>query len=164
VDVLVLRLSRLAGVVTVALFFTLVALGNLTDPGGNWPFVQHVLAMDTTFGDSRLMWRAITEPWLQRLAFGLIILCQVATAVLLWIGVVRLGRTLRADRPTHLAARSWAITGLTLGLLLYGLGFIVIGGEWFAMWQSQTWNGQDKAAIFVLLIGLTLLHLTGPES
>ena len=31
------------------------------------------------------------------------------------------------------------------------------------MWQSQTWNGQRAAAIFLLLIGLALLHLCGPE-
>lgn len=31
------------------------------------------------------------------------------------------------------------------------------------MWQSQTWNGQRAAAIFLLVIGVALLHLTGGE-
>jgi predicted small integral membrane protein len=160
----ILRLSRIAMVATVALFFTLVAFGNITDPGGNWPFVLHVMSMDTTFGDPALTWRAITDPTLQRMAFGAIILCQSATALLLWAGVIRLLRALSAEPAVFLAARGWAIAGLTLGLLLYALGFLVIAGEWFAMWQSTTWNGQAKAGIFVLLIGLTLLHLTGPEA
>ena len=51
-----------------ALLLALIALNNLTDPGSNWPFVQHVLAMDTTFRSPRLMWRAITDPTLQGIA------------------------------------------------------------------------------------------------
>lgn len=43
-----LRLSRVALVVAVALFFTLVAFGNITDYGANWQFVRHVMSMDTT--------------------------------------------------------------------------------------------------------------------
>ena len=43
-------------------------------------------------------------------------------------------------------------------------GFLAVAGEWFAMWQSHTWNGQATAGIFVLLIGVALLHLCGPEA
>jgi predicted small integral membrane protein len=25
---------------------------------------------------------------------------------------------------------------------------MVVGGEWFAMWQSKTWNGQEAAFRF----------------
>ena len=57
----------------VALFFTLVAIGNLTDYGSNFAFVQHVLAMDTTFRSPALMWRAIDVSWAHHLAYGLII-------------------------------------------------------------------------------------------
>lgn len=49
------------------------------------------------------------------------------------------------------------------GRLPYGVGFLAIGGEWFAMWQSPVWNGQAKAANFILFIGLALLHLCGPD-
>jgi predicted small integral membrane protein len=31
------------------------------------------------------------------------------------------------------------------------------------MWQSSTWNGQKSAHIFLTLIGLALLHLSGRE-
>jgi predicted small integral membrane protein len=41
------------------------------------------------------------------------------------------------------------------------LGFEVIGGEWFAMWQSPTWNGLAAAERIVsfLVLALILLHL-----
>ena len=51
-----------------------------------------------------------------------------------------------------------------MGLLLYGFGFIVVGGEWFAMWQSRDWNGVPGASRFIELIGLTLLIVMMPEA
>ncbi|BBK33486.1 putative small integral membrane protein [Stella humosa] len=158
-----IRFSRIALVATVALFFALVALGNITDYGSNFAFVQHVLAMDTTFKSPALMWRAIANPTLHHAAYILIIAWQVATAALLWLGVARLWQARTAPRRQFQAARGAAILGLTAGFLLYAGGFIAVGGEWFAMWQSQTWNGQRAAAIFLLVIGVALLHLTGGE-
>ena len=32
-----------------------------------------------------------------------------------------------------------------MGHLLYIVGFLVVAGEWFAMWQSKIWNGQATA-------------------
>src|SRR3954469_14996499 len=86
----IIRLSKTALVVAVALFFTLVAFGNLTDYGSNWQFVHHVLAMDTIFPDSTLRWRAITNPILQALAYWMIVAWEILTVVVLWIGTVRL--------------------------------------------------------------------------
>lgn len=71
----------------------------------------------------------------------------------------RLLRALDAPPFEFAEARTVAIVGLTMGRLLKPVGFLVIAGEWFAMWQSQTWNGQRAAGI----IGLALLHLCGPE-
>lgn len=42
-------------------------------------------------------------------------------------------------------------------LLLFGAGFMAIGGEWFAMWQSKSWNGLDAAARNVVLAGVALV-------
>ena len=53
---------------------------------------------------------------------------------------------------------------LTAGVLLYGVGFLTVGGEWFAMWQSVSWNGQNNAHIFFMLGAVALLHLSGPEA
>ena len=43
------RLAKVAMTLSLAAFALLVAFTNVTDYGGNWPFVQHVLSMDTTF-------------------------------------------------------------------------------------------------------------------
>lgn len=49
--------------------------------------------------------------------------------------------------------------GLLAGIFLYGLGFMVIASEWFVMWQSTTWNAQNKAGIFLMVLCLFLLIL-----
>ena len=46
-----------------------------------------------------------------------------------------------------------------LAFLLYFLGFMAIGGEWFCSWQSAIWNGQGKAAMFVGCIMSVLVVL-----
>ncbi|WP_029007912.1 DUF2165 family protein [Azospirillum halopraeferens] len=157
------RLSRIAVLAGVALFFTLVALGNITDYGSNFAFVQHVLTMDTTFRSPALMWRAIGSPALHHAAYLAIIAWQVLTAVLCWWGALRLWRVRRLEASIVEHAKRTGIAGLTAGFLLYAVGFIAIGGEWFAMWQSDTWNGQDTAAIFLTMVGIALLHLCGAE-
>ena len=86
---------------------------------------------------------------LQAAGYWLIIATEIVTAALLWIGALAL-LSPRA-RPTV------AVLGLTLGFLLYAVGFVSVGGEWFAMWQSQIWNGEQKAFDFLVMIGAVLI-------
>ncbi|MET9800403.1 DUF2165 domain-containing protein [Streptomyces sp. NPDC006368] len=146
---------------TVALYMALVAFGNITDFGTNQQFVQHVLAMDTTFKDPQLMWRAITSPALQNAAYVAIIVWEVLTASLLALATFLWAAGLRHE--TYDRARRASTLGLVMMLLLFGLGFIGIGGEWFAMWQSSDWNGLDAASRNVALAAFVLIviHLPG---
>ena len=160
-SMVVVRACKVALVAALALFFTCVAFGNITDYDSNWQFVQHVLSMDTTFPNSKLHWRAVTDSDLQQAAYWLIIGTQAATAVLLWLGTLSLFASIR--RAEFARARALAVAGLTVGLLLYMVGFVTIGGKWFAMSQSATWNGQQKAFEFIAMIGAVLLVLLLPE-
>ncbi|MEG3627301.1 DUF2165 domain-containing protein [Streptomyces poriticola] len=136
---------------TVALYMALVAFGNITDFGTNQQFVRHVLAMDTTFRDEDLMWRAITTGWVQDTAYVAIIVWETVAALLLvyatWLWA----------RRHHARARRLSTYGLVMVMLLFGAGFVAIGGEWFAMWQSEDWNGLDSATRVFLLSGVVLL-------
>src|SRR5882757_8511827 len=140
---------------TVALYITLVAFGNITDFGTNQQFVRHVLAMDTTFKDDDLMWRAITSHALQDAAYVAIIAWETIAALVLIAG------TYLWARRDDTRARSVSTLGLLMLLLLFGAGFIGIGGEWFSMWQSGDWNGLDAAMRVFLLSGVVLvvIHL-----
>ncbi|MCC9307250.1 DUF2165 domain-containing protein [Kitasatospora sp. RB6PN24] len=147
---------------TVALYLLLVVFGNITDFGTNQQFVHHVLAMDTTFRDRHLMWRAITSPALQDTAYVAIIVWEAATALVLTVATVHWIPALRR-RGGYARARRAATLGLVMMLLLFGAGFIAIGGEWFAMWQSKAWNGLDAAGRNITLAGIALLVVQLPS-
>ncbi|MGW3119759.1 DUF2165 domain-containing protein [Streptomyces sp. NPDC001107] len=136
---------------SVALYIALVAFGNITDFGTNQAFVQHVLAMDTTFKDDDLMWRAITSKGLQNTAYVAIIIWETLAALVLIYG------TWLWTRRDYARARSISTYGLLMLLLLFGAGFIAIGGEWFSMWQSKTWNGLEAATRVIVFTGVALL-------
>ncbi|MBN8726295.1 MAG: DUF2165 domain-containing protein [Xanthomonadales bacterium] len=153
------RLSKIAVVAAIALWLGLVAFGNITDYGSNWPFVQHVLAMDTVFPDARIRWRAISAPWLQHAAYLAIILAESLAAILCGIGAVRMWRARRASAAAFHHAKAPAVLGLTLGVLLWLGAFMAIGGEWFGMWMSADWNATASAFRFVVVLMLALLYL-----
>ncbi|MEV6763668.1 DUF2165 domain-containing protein [Streptomyces sp. NPDC051105] len=146
-------LSLAAAVLTgsVALYIALVAFGNITDFGTNQAFVQHVLAMDTTFKDDDLMWRAVTDKGLENAAYVAIIVWETLAALVLIAG------TWLWARRDNVRARRVSTYGLLMLVLLFGAGFIGIGGEWFSMWQSKTWNGLDAATRVLVLTGLALI-------
>src|SRR5689334_11124456 len=132
---LVLRLSKLVMVAGLALFALLVALDNVTDYGSNEAFVRHVLAMDTTFAENALRWRAVTDPGLQTAAYWLIIAAEALTGALFAAGTIAMAARLRAPRDEWRAALGWVAAGAALAFALWFVGFMVVGGEWFLMWQ-----------------------------
>lgn len=156
---LTIRLSKIAMVAAIALFATLTAFGNITDYGTNLAFVRHVLDMDTIFPDSTIRYRAVTSPALHTLAYNLIIAAEALTALLCWIGCFTLLRRLRSDAASFNRAKGMAVAGLTVGFLLWQVGFMSIGGEWFGMWMSSQWNGIESAFRFFVTILLVLVYL-----
>ncbi|CAL9310714.1 DUF2165 domain-containing protein [Streptomyces sp. SudanB52_2052] len=155
-----LSLAALLLTATIALYMALVAFGNITDFGTNQQFVRHVLAMDTTFKDEDLMWRAITNQGLQDAAYVAIIVWETVAAL-----VLIYGSWLWARRDAA-RARRMSTYGLLMVMLLFGAGFIAIGGEWFSMWQSKSWNGLDAATRIFLFSGVVLIvnQLSAPRS
>lgn len=156
---MMVRLSRILLLAAIALWLSLVAFGNLTDYGSNWPFVQHVLAMDTIFPGADIHYRAITSPWLQRAAYALIIAMETLAALVCWMGVWRLWRSRAASGAVFHRAKRAGVLGLTLGVMLWLGGFIAIGGEWFGMWMSSQWNGIESAFRFVVVLLAALVLL-----
>jgi predicted small integral membrane protein len=55
------------------------------------------------------------------------------------------------------------VIALTLSLLMWLLAFLTVGAEWFLMWQSHVWNGQEAAFRMFAVVGIVLLILLSPE-
>lgn len=157
---LIARLSKITLVAAVALYASLVAFGNITDYGSNFAFVQHVLSMDSVFPGATTTYRAIPEPVLHHVAYVLIIAAEVVTAVVCWIGAGRMFASRKAEARVFNRSKAWAIAGLTFGFLVWQVGFMTIGGEWFGMWMSTTWNGLQSAFRVFITIVAVLIFVT----
>lgn len=163
---MITRLCQTALVAGVAFHLLLVLFNNLTDYPSNYRFVAHVLAMDTTFEGNRGMWRAVTHPAVHHVFYWVIILWEFVAGALCTLGAVRLWHARRADRVTFARAKPLATLGLTISLLQWFVAFLTVGGEWFLMWQSRTWNGQEAAFRMFACLALVLifLHQREPET
>jgi predicted small integral membrane protein len=151
-----LRVCKVLLVLSVAIFYTLVVLNNTTDYYSNYRFVQHVLMMDSTIPGNQGMWRAINSPAIQTAFYVTIIAWEALTMILCWWGGARMATAVgSAEAFGH--AKNLAIIALTLSLLQWSVAFLSVGGEWFLMWQSKSWNGQDAAFRAFTVIGIVLL-------
>jgi predicted small integral membrane protein len=160
---LILRAAKIALVFGVALYYALVLFNNLTDYNPNYQFVRHTLMMDTTFPVNHGMWRAVNAPAWHVIFFAVIVVWEFAATILCWWGGIRLTSAIAQPASTFRQAKNVAIAGLTMGLLLWLLAFLIIGGEWFLMWQSKTWNGEDVSARMFAVVGIVLLLVAQPE-
>jgi predicted small integral membrane protein len=79
------------------------------------------------------------------------------------IGALALLIRLRAPAAIFNRAKVWAIAGLMAGFALWFFGFSVVAGEYFAMWQSQTWNGQEAAFRLTMVILGVLIFVSLPD-
>jgi len=158
------RLAKISLVAGVAFFYSLIVFNNLTDFDSNYQFVRHVLMMDSTFPGNRGMGRAIHSPAIHLAFYLSIIAWEIVTAVLLWWAAVQMLRKRCAATAAFRASQRIAVAGLTLSLLMWLVAFLTVGGEWFLMWQSHLWNGQEAAVRDFTVVGLVLLIVAQPES
>src|ERR1700733_9864591 len=140
-----LRAAKTLLVFGVALFYLLVVLNNTTDHNSNYQFVRHVLMMESTFPGNRGMWRAINSPKWHTVFYLSIIAWETVTMILCWLGGFRMAGAMREGPTVFNQSKRVAISALTLSLLMWFVVFLSVGGEWFLMWQSKLWNGQDAA-------------------
>jgi len=160
------RWSKILLLAAMGLFFTLVVLNNIADFNSNYEFVSHTLAMDTTFPGNHGMWRAIHSPAVYVAFYLGIIAWEIASMVLCWWGAIALLRAVHAPDVSFQQAKKIGIAALALGMLQWFVAFECIGGEWFLMWQSTKWNGQEAAfRMFVIEAAvLVLLQMREPEA
>ncbi len=162
---LLFRITKAAAVSAVGLMCLLVVIGNVTDYYTNYAFVQHVMNMDTTFPQSNVHYRAMHQPFLFHTGYILLITVETVTAFCCIKGGWLLWKNLRTSASQFHVSKNLGVAGLLLGIFIWFVCFEVIGGEWFSMWQSQTWNGlysADRIVTFITLC-LILLHLKDEE-
>ncbi len=157
------RYAKIVMVSGLAMFGLLVAFDNVIDYPSNFSFVQHVLSMDTVFPGNTLKWRAITAPSLHHAAYVAIIAAELLAGLCFLACAVKLLANVRGPAAAFHRAKAFGVVGATLGFATWFIGFMVVGGEWFSMWQSPQWNGQESAFRFYMTMMAVLIFLMQPD-
>jgi len=160
---IITRITKIAMIAALAAFALIVAYDNIIDYSSNYEFVKHVLSMDTTFAGNALRSRAIIDETVWHAAYALIIAAEAGTGLLLTFGAFVLLVRLNSPAAIFNRAKIFAVAGLALGFGLWFFGFLVVAGEYFAMWQSKIWNGQEAAFRIVAVILGVLIYLSMPD-
>ena len=156
-----LKIFMIGGVAVLCGF---IVAGNIHDPGSNLLFVQHVFSMDTIIPVSAMADHAIPVPLLWRIAFWLIVMGEGLTAALFALGTMELLRARKFNARDFHEAKRFVFVGAGCAFLVWFIGFLAVGGEWFAMWQSQVWNGQQPAFRIFASILLVLIFVAQPDA
>jgi len=154
---MITRIAKLLLLSGVALFYSLVVFNNITDFDSNYQFVRHVLMMDSTFPGNRGMWRALDAPFWHLSFYFSVIAWEMVTTILCWWGTIALLRALRKPAVEFNAAKRIPVIALTLSMMMWLVAFLSVGAEWFLMWQSHTWNGQEAAFRMFVVVGVVML-------
>ncbi|HRH61312.1 MAG TPA: DUF2165 domain-containing protein [Chitinophagaceae bacterium] len=157
------RAGKCTAVAGIALMSLLVVFGNITDYYSNFYFVQHVMKMDTIFPSSEIHYRAVDSNLLYHISYILIILAELLMAACCMAGSVQMIKNISGSATQFHAAKKWAVYGCIIGFAIWFIGFEVVGGEWFGMWQSSTWNGLYSADRIVTFIALAFIMLQMKE-
>jgi predicted small integral membrane protein len=161
---LTLRAAKTAVIFAVALFYSLIVFNNITDYNSNYQLVRHTLMMDSTFPNNQALWRATNSPAIHTTFYISIIIWESITMILSWWGAIGLTRAITATTAAFHQAKRTAIVALTIGLLMWLVAFLTVGAEWFLMWQSKAWNGQEAAFRMFTVIGIILIFLVQPDT
>lgn len=153
------RLLQTCSLFMTGLFGGLVFLGNLMDYDSNFAFVKHVLSMDTVFESNATKWKAITNPFVHHLVYWVLILAEGIFAAVAMLGVLKMFQNLKASGKAFASSKVFAYYAVFLALCIWFFGFVIVGSEWFGMWQSESWNGKETAmniSLVMLATGILL--------
>lgn len=154
------RHCKTALVFSLALYMGMVVINNVVDPNPNYTYVQHVLSMDTVLAFNTQKWRAINSPLLWQIGFFALVIYEAVVGVWLAVSGARMLRCPPSDWPE---ARQSASAAIVASMLFWIVPFLVVGGEWFQMWQSNEWDGIDAARGNFLIFGTVLIYLQSSE-
>ena len=159
---IVFRLIPLLLVLGTAAMGLIVCLNNITAPGANMRFVEHIMTMDTTNMDRGTQWREVRSPVLHRIAFVSILVCEIAVTVLGLVGSYFLAANLTAPADAWEAAKLFGYLTFIMALVVWFLIIQVVGAEWYVSWQSEKWNAiRDSTRInLISLAGVILLRMS----
>ena len=132
---MMLRITKILLILSIAMWALLGALGNVVDWGGTTGAVEAATSM-STFDAVPASGRATSNPEVILLGALFIILLKIATGALCLFGVWQMWSARTADAQTFAKAKIYALTGCGVAMFMLFAGWIVIAETWYELWRS----------------------------
>ena len=100
--------------------------------------VRPLLEMTNTYGNPWQTWRAIDAPWAADVGLVGIMAAEGLAGLLATVGLLIMLRHLGGTAADFARGKAWMVAGALFGVLVWGVGFMVIAGDWFLAWQAKS--------------------------
>ena len=132
---MMLRITKILLILSIAIWALLGALGNVVDWGGTTSAVEAATSM-STFDPVPASGRATSNPTVILLGALFITLLKIVTGTSCLLGVWKMWSARAADAATFAKAKTYALTGCGVAMFMLFAGWIVIAETWFELWRS----------------------------
>lgn len=99
--------------------------------------VRPMIEMTNTYGNPWQTWRAIAAPWAAPVALVIIMAVETAAGILGIASIVLMIVNIRASAAAFAKGKAWMILACLCAILVWGVGFMVVAGDWFLAWQAN---------------------------
>jgi predicted small integral membrane protein len=160
------NVSRLA-LVVMALFPTLWGFLGLINDATDFNdtvvnAVKPMIEMTNTYGNPLQQVRAITAPWAATVGLIGIMSVETLAGIFGLVGLVMMVRNLGRSSADFARGKAWMMLGCLFAVLVWGIGFMVIAGDYFLSWEAKTMplSNQLGGMIYFLPNALGLILAT----
>lgn len=124
--------------------------------------VKPMIEMTNTYGNSWQQLRAITVPWAAPVALVGIMSVETLAGIFGLVGLVLMVRKLGGSSSDFARGKAWMMLGCLCAILVWGIGFTVIAGDYFLSWEAKTMplSNQLGGTIYFLPNALGLILAT----
>ncbi len=159
-----IRYLKIVLVAFVGLLGLLYVAGNVSNWSAGVGAVAYVVGMEGHEIYATHIFPPVTHPALVTIGYLLILLGELLVGLLSLKGAWDLWVARHAGADAFNAAKTYAVLGTGMAMVVWFGGFIVVGSALFQMWQTQVGsNSFHDAFIFATMGGLVLLFVSRPD-
>ena len=140
----------------ITLWFTLVVINNVIDPGTNLHLIGQMMRMDLLKEDPHMgngiEWRAIKSPTVHKTVLVCVILLQLLAVILLWKAVIEFAMASKGPIAPVAVHHAILSADIGLGVLLAKMIWFWCGGMWYGYWVKTPQVQQVHMTLLVMLM------------
>lgn len=139
-------------------------LNDVSDYGGTLSKVLLPIAcMQNTFHNPAQTWRALCSLRPLDAIFRVVIAVELVVGLLGIVGVYRILRAIRGSSEDFSTSCTTTALACRIGIIVWGLGFFVILGDWFLAWQGPMKGFQTDGLGYSLMMLICLICVNSTE-